>query len=442
MNRKDKKLKQQKQIILLTVSGEDRPGLTSTLTGILASYDASILDIGQADIHKSLNLAIVFEMGEDAESAPLLKDILMKSYELGLNIKFTPLSREEYELWANNRSKKRHIITVLGRRLTALQIHEVTRVIASNNLNIRTIYRVTHRPLPDETDRKICLELKVEGEIPDKKAMTMQFLEVSSRVGVDIAFQEDNMYYRNRRLVCFDMDSTLIQVEVIDELAKRAGSGDMVRAITEKAMRGEIDFKESFKERIKTLAGLPESVLAEIAETLPLTEGAERLISTLKAYGYKTAIVSGGFAYFGRYLQKRLGIDYVFSNELEIVDGRLTGGYVGEIVDGAKKAECLKMLAEKEGISTEQVIAIGDGANDLPMLHLAGLGVAFQAKPMVRANASHAISAMGLDGVLYLLGYRDRHILPMPGEDEQPPAQQRKLRRLKRKVTRRGENNL
>lgn len=400
----------EKQIILLTVSGEDRPGLTTSLMGILGQYGADILDIGQADIHKSLNLAIVFEMGAGEESAPVLKDLLMKSYELGLNIRFTPMTREEYTQWANSRNIRRNIVTVLSRNLDAQQVHEVTRVIARYNLNIRTISRVTHRPYPNDKERKVCLELKVEGEINDREALTREFLEISSRVGIDISFQEDDIYYRNRRLVCFDMDSTLIQTEVMDELARRAGCGDEVSAITESAMRGEIDFRESFTRRLSTLKGLPESVLKEVAESLPLTEGAERLISTLKRYGYKTAIISGGFSYFGEYLKKKLGIDYVFANELEIKDGMLTGGYVGDIVDGPRKADYLKTLAKIEGISTQQVVALGDGANDLPMLRTAGLGIAFQAKPTVKANASHAISSMGLDGVLYLLGYRDRHI--------------------------------
>ncbi|MBQ1969085.1 MAG: phosphoserine phosphatase SerB [Flavobacteriales bacterium] len=400
----------EKQIILLTVSGEDRPGLTTSLMGILGQYGADILDIGQADIHKSLNLAIVFEMGAGEESAPVLKDLLMKSYELGLNIRFMPMTRDEYTQWANSRNIRRNIVTVLSRNLDAQQVHEVTSVIARYNLNIRTISRVTHRPYPNDKERKVCLELKVEGEINDREALTREFLEISSRVGIDISFQEDDIYYRNRRLVCFDMDSTLIQTEVMDELARRAGCGDEVSAITESAMRGEIDFRESFTRRLSTLKGLPEIVLKEVAESLPLTEGAERLISTLKRYGYKTAIISGGFSYFGEYLKKKLGIDYVFANELEIKDGMLTGGYVGDIVDGPRKADYLKTLAKIEGISTQQVVALGDGANDLPMLRTAGLGIAFQAKPTVKANASHAISSMGLDGVLYLLGYRDRHI--------------------------------
>lgn len=291
--------KQQKQIILLSVSGPDRPGLTSSLTGILGQYDVSILDIGQSDIHQTLNLAIVFEMGEDAQSAPLLKDILMKSYELGLTIKFTPLSREEYLEWAINKNNSRYIITVLGRCLTASQIHEVAKVIASYNLNIRTIYRLTHRPLPDDPSRRVCLEMNVEGAISDRKKMTSDFLEVSSRVGVDIAFQQDNMYYRNRRLVCFDMDSTLIQTEVIDELGAPCRLGRAGERHYRIGHAGEIDFQESFKRRIKPWPGLPgEWYWAEVAESLPLTEGAERLLSALKIYGYKTAIISGRFHLF------------------------------------------------------------------------------------------------------------------------------------------------
>ena len=227
---------------------------------------------------------------------------------------------------------------------------------------------------------------------------------------MDIAFQVDNMYRRNRRLVCFDMDSTLIQAEVIDELARKAGVYDQVSAITESAMRGEIDFKESFEQRISLLKGLDVSVMKEIADNLPLSEGAERLFKTLKKYGYKTAILSGGFNYFGNHLKSKLAIDYVFANELEIADGKLTGRHVGDIVDGAKKAELLKLLAFKEDLHLEQVIAVGDGSNDLPMIRLAGLGIAFHAKPKVKASARHAISEIGLDAILYLMGFRDREI--------------------------------
>ncbi len=204
------------------------------------------------------------------------------------------------------------------------------------------------------------------------------------------------------------MDSTLIAAEVIDELAKEVGVGRDVAAITESAMRGEIDFKQSLRRRLMLLRGLPAATLEAVAERIPMTEGAERLITNLKRFGYKIAIISGGFTYFGRRLQERLGIDFLFANELEITDGRLTGHVVGDIVDAAKKAEILTTLAAREGLSLQQVIAVGDGANDLPMLNLAGLGIAFHAKPVVKQGAKQAISTLGLDSILYLVGMRDR----------------------------------
>ncbi len=402
----------QKEVILLKVSGQDKPGVTSGLTSVLAQYNANILDIGQADIHDTLSLGILFEVAAGDDSAPVLKDLLFKAYELDIKVKFIPISIEDYQNWVGAQGKPRYIVTILGEKLAAEQVAAVTKVMAEEDLNIDAIKRLTGRTSLIETDEqsRSCIQLSVRGEVRNKEEMTSKFMDISRDLNVDLSFQEDNIYRRNRRLVCFDMDSTLIQAEVIDKLAELAGVGEEVSAITESAMRGEIDFNTSFKKRMAMLEGLSEDVLQDVAKNLPITKGAHRLFKALKYYGFKTAILSGGFTYFAHYLQKELGIDYVHANQLEIKDGALTGNYLGEIVDGNKKAEYLKAIAEKEGIHINQTIAVGDGANDLPMLNLAGLGIAFHAKPKVKESAESSISSLGLDGVLYLLGYHDRHI--------------------------------
>ncbi|CDA83903.1 MULTISPECIES: phosphoserine phosphatase SerB [Bacteroides] len=401
------------ELILIRVTGEDRPGLTSSVTEILAKYDATILDIGQADIHNTLSLGILFK-SEERHSGFIMKELLFKASSLGVTIRFEPITTEQYENWVGMQGKNRYILTVLGRKLSARQISAATRVLAEQGMNIDAIKRLTGRIPLDEcnTDARTraCIEFSVRGTPKDRIAMQESLMKLASELDMDFSFQLDNMYRRMRRLICFDMDSTLIETEVIDELAIRAGVGDEVKAITESAMRGEIDFTESFTRRVALLKGLDESVMQEIAESLPITEGVDRLMYVLKKYGYKIAILSGGFTYFGQYLQKKYGIDYVYANELEIIDGKLTGRYLGDVVDGKRKAELLRLIAQVEKVDIAQTIAVGDGANDLPMLGVAGLGIAFHAKPKVVANAKQSINTIGLDGVLYFLGFKDSYL--------------------------------
>lgn len=409
--RKQTTMENKTELILIRISGVDRPGLTASVTAILSKYQVDIMDIGQADIHSTLSLGILFKCS-DQDSGNIMKELLFKASDLGINIRFYPISDEEYETWVNLQGKNRYILTLLGRKLTAQQIAGATKLLAEQQLNIDGIRRLTGRIPLDEKKANVraCIEFSVRGTPKDREELQSQLMQLSASLGMDFSFQQDNMYRRMRRLICFDMDSTLIETEVIDELAIRAGVGDQVKAITERAMRGEIDFCESFKERVALLKGLDESVMRDIAEHLPITEGVERLMFVLKRYGYKIAILSGGFTYFGNYLKEKFGIDYVYANQLEIVDGKLTGRYLGDIVDGKRKAELLRLLAQVENVDIAQTIAVGDGANDLPMLSTAGLGIAFHAKPKVVANAQQAINTIGLDGVLYFLGFKDSYL--------------------------------
>lgn len=395
------------EIIMASLSGEDKPGVTASLTAVLARHNANLLDIGQANVHHSLSLAIMFEAQNAGE---VIKDLLFKASEIGVMIRFSPISKDEYNRWVCLQgTKNRYIVTMLGRTLKPEQISAVANISQKHKLNIEKIIRLTGRVPLEElgAQNRSCLELAIRGTVEDTDLLKHDFMKLADEQGIDIAFQVESMYRRMRRLVCFDMDSTLIQTEVIDELAERAGVGEEVKAITESAMRGEIDFSESFKKRVSLLKGLDESVMKEIAENLPITEGMGRLIRILKKGGYKLAILSGGFTYFGNYLKDKYGFDYVYANELEIVDGKLTGNYVGDIVDGKRKAELLRLLAQVEKVDMRQTVAVGDGANDLPMLAIAGLGIAFHAKPKVKENAKQSLSTVGLDGILYFLGYRD-----------------------------------
>ncbi len=401
-----------REIILINITGKDKPGLTYSLTQILAQYEIPILDIGQAVIHDYLSLGMLIEIPVRHSSSSVLKDLVFQAHKLGLQIQFSPIDMENYEGWMAKNGHERLIITLLGRSLTAVQLSGVTAAIYSNNLNIDVITNLSGSlPLTQEDSHPIaCIKLLVSGRLSDPDQLRHQLFDISETTGVDISFHVDNIYRHARKLIVFDMDSTLIQCEVIDELAKYAGVGEEVAKITESAMRGEIDFKESFSRRLSLLKGLDESVLARVAKSLELTEGAERLVSTLKKLGFKIGIISGGFDYFGKHLQSRLGLDYVFTNALEIKNGKLTGNVSGDIIDGLRKAEILKTIAIVENISLQQTIAVGDGSNDIPMISIAGLGIAFHAKPIVRKKAKQSISSVGLDGLLYLMGISEREI--------------------------------
>ncbi len=402
------------QLFLINIYGPHDSEHLYNLCQSLSQYPLNVLDISQAVIYQNLNLAILIEIPSHLEISTVFKEILYTAHILGLTIHFAPVSKEQYQEWFLAYRNKRYILTLLGRNLEANHIFNITNLLRENQLVVYHINRLSARKDKEILTNKeslVCFEFIIEGYPKDISKMRTQSLYLSQEHGIDIGLQEDTPYRRHRRLIAFDMDSTLIQTEVIDELAKEAGVTDQVSKITESAMKGELDFKESLQKRVSLLQGLKEKKLQKVANSMPLTEGAERLIANLKIMGYKIAILSGGFTYFGRQMQSKMGIDYLFANELEIREGQLTGKIKGQIIDGPKKAELLNYLAQKENISLEQVIAVGDGANDLPMLNLAGLGIAFRAKPIVREGAEQAISNVGLDAILYFLGLQDREAL-------------------------------
>jgi phosphoserine phosphatase len=401
-----------REIILINVTGKDKPGLTASLTSILARYQVTILDIGQAVIHDYLSLGILIEIPTEFKSSSILKDLLFEAHKLGIQIRFSPIHEDLYESWSAHKGKERRIITLLGRRLSAEQLSNVATAISKNKLNIDVITRLSGRiSLNDsDADQKACVQIRVSGKIDDPRMLRGDLLKIHEETGIDISFYVDDIYRHARRLVVFDMDSTLIQGEAIDELAAVAGVGDQVAPITKAGMQGKMNFKESFAQRVALLKGMDENFLSTVAQNLVLTDGAERVIGKLKQLGYKIGIISGGFEYFGTYLQKKLGLDYVFTNCLEIEDGKITGKIKGDIIDGRKKAEILRTIARVENISLQQTIAVGDGANDLPMISIAGLGVAFHAKSIVKESAQQNISSVGLDGLLYLMGISEREI--------------------------------
>jgi phosphoserine phosphatase len=400
------------EILLMNVSGVDKPGLMAMVTSALAQYQVRVLDVGQAIIHDTLSLGFLIRVPPDQDAAAVQKELLYLGHDWGVPIRFSPVSPARYNDWVSSQGKGRHILTLLSAGITAAQLAAISSITRDHGLNIETVRRLSGRVPLESVDgaTRTSVEMGLRGHPGDDAALKAALLEAAGRLNFDFSLQEDTVYRRNRRLVAFDMDSTLINVEVIDELAAMHGVGDRVASITERAMRGEIDFKTSFRERARLLRGLPRQALTDVIDRVQLNDGAERLIATLQHFGFKTAIISGGFQSVGEHLQAQLGIDHVYANTLEIVDGELTGEVVGDIVDAARKAELLALTAAEEGIALAQTIAIGDGANDLPMLNAAGLGVAYHAKPVVKESARHAISNFGLDSVLYLMGFTDADI--------------------------------
>lgn len=413
------------EAVLIHFSGPDAPGLTAGVAGVLAAHPVSILDIGQAVVHETLALGMLVEVPVGVDFAPVKLALQTRAHELGLQAHFKKIARSAVKRWLSGRGCDHEgahsgvliahfIVTVLARSVTFQQIARISAIVAAHGMNIDRIERLSGRlsgqVAADASEENACIELAVSGDASREAGIRAEFLAIAQMECIDIAFQREGIFRRNRRLFAFDMDSTLIQGEVIDELAKMAGVGEGVARITEAAMRGELDFDESFTRRVALLKGLREERVMSLLDTIPLADGAERLIRTLKLLGYKTAILSGGFNFFARSLQQRLGIDSVHSNELEIVEGAVTGRVIPPIINGARKAALLAEIAAREAISLEQVVAVGDGANDIPMLDLAGMGIAYRAKPVVRRSADQSISCLGLDGLLYLIGVRDRDI--------------------------------
>ncbi|MEM7100568.1 MAG: phosphoserine phosphatase SerB [Pseudomonadota bacterium] len=399
------------ETLLINVAGQDKPGLMAALTVILTEYDARMLDIGQAVIHSDLALGILVRL-----DAAVAKDCQSRLFEAaqaaGSDLRISTISPDQYTAWLEASGQPRFILTLLTAGDATSALNAVSSATHQSKLNIDTMRRLTDRGDADVGDRedRFCVEMRLRGSAGAVDTLRDRLMERALELDFDFSLQQDTVFRRNRRLVAFDMDSTLIRQEVMDELAHRHGVGPAVAQITTEAMAGGLDFKESFRRRAAMLKGMPITMLDDVAGDVELNNGARRLLQALKYFGYKTAVISGGFQYVGDVLQRQLGIDYVFANKLQHVDGVMTGEVDGDIVDAQRKAELLRVIAQTEDIALEQTIAIGDGANDLPMLAQSGLGVAFHAKPLVRETARHAISTFGLDAVLYLIGFSDRDI--------------------------------
>lgn len=383
--------------ILITATGVDRPGITAELAHVLAESDATVLDVEQVVVQGQLSLTFLVSLDEgEAAARPVLKEILWKARELELHVDFDVAARISEPV-----RKHTWALMLLGDPVDAPLISEVARTAEREGFNIERIERLSARDMTS-------LELTLSGQPGDsERRLRAGLLELRERFNCDLALQAESLTRRSKRLVVMDMDSTLIQQEVIDELAASLGVTDKVAAITERAMNGELDFDQSLRERVRLLEGTPVAAFEEVLQRIELTPGAEQLVRVLKRLGYRLAVISGGFIEVVEPIRQKLGLDYAFANRLEIQDGRLTGAVSGPIVNRERKAELLETLAQAERIALDQVIAIGDGANDLDMLQRAGLGIAFNAKRVVQQQASYAINSRNLTAILYLLGIRD-----------------------------------
>lgn len=394
-----------RKALLVSVTGPDQPGITAALTEIMAESDVRLLDIEQVVTQSILSLSILIELdGAEEGERHLLRDLLFRAHEFGLSMEFKVVRPTEI---LKKAPVQNYVVTCLGPAVTLRVIAKLATLLSEERVNIQKINTIARKQLE-------CIELTLSTTKPiDPRLLTRKLLHLNAEFGVDIAVQEENLFRRAKRLIVMDMDSTLVQIEGIDELAKEAGVGEKVVSITHRAMNGEISFPEALRERVRLLKGLPVGVLEKVCKRMPFTPGAKELVSILKKLGYRTAVLSGGFDYFSARVKESLGLDYAYSNTLEIKEGVLTGEIVGEIVDGKKKAALMEEIARKEGVTLDQVIAIGDGANDLPMITRAGLGIAFNAKPRVREEAHYSITQKNLDSILYLLGITEKDLTAM-----------------------------
>ncbi len=392
-------IKKNGQLFLITVSGPDHPGITSSLMKLVSKYGDQILDMGQAVTHGLLSLSFVVKIcSADKEGySPIIRELLFAAKSMGLELDYEEIAEDN--LLKNENKKNNFILNCVAVDcITPQFICDTSTILAQNKINIKRIEKISPGKFTS---------LEVMTEVPaglDISKVKKDLIKTSTVHRVDMAFLRDNVFRRSKRLIVFDMDSTLIQTEVIDELAMEAGVGEKVKAITEKAMNGEMDFNESLIQRVSELKGLKEEVLETIYQRLPLTEGVFEFIKTVKSLGYKVALISGGFTYFADALKEKLNLDYAFANQLEIINGELTGKIEGPIINAEQKATLVKLISQQENISMEQVVAIGDGANDLPMLNAAGLGIAYHAKDIVKNQASQHMSHGPMTSILYFLG--------------------------------------